>query len=384
MLQHVPFITRNALRNRRRSILTIGSIAVSLCLLGMLLALYRGMFYAEDTSPAAARRLIVHHKVSLTQSMPSSYKARLQQHDHVVAASAWQWFGGTYKDSRDSRNFFARFGVDPKDLFQVQPDLIIAPEDQKAFETQRTGAIASHELAEKLGWKKGERIDIVGDIFPVTLELTLVGTFSQPGNDGALFFNDQYLEESLSPTAGQRDWTGAFTILADKPENVPGLAKSIDAMFDNSPSPTKTESEKDFALSFLAFLGNLKMFLAAISGAVIFTMLLVSANTVAMTVRERTRETAILRTLGFAPPEILGFILGEAAILGLVGGVIGALLATGACFALHNTPVRLPLLAAPWASLVAAAAIVIAVISAVLPAYFASRRPVVESLRFAG
>jgi putative ABC transport system permease protein len=235
-------------------------------------------------------------------------------------------------------------------------------------------------------WNLGERITIVGDIYPVNLEMTLVGIFTDPERDEVLHYNNKYLEESLDPSGGQRDTVGAYLILADAPEHVARIGRAIDGMYDNSPAPTKSESEKDFALSFLSFIGNLKLFLAAFSGAVVFTILLVSANTVAMTVRERTRETAILRTLGFTPAEIRELILGEAGLLSLVGGTIGGVMAWGFCYlSFHSTQsFRLPMLK-PWmAGAVVAFAVVMGIFSAALPAYFASRRKIVESMRYSG
>ncbi len=387
MLQFLPFIARNALRNRRRSILTIASVAVSLCLLGVILSLYRGLFFAPDASPVTALRLVVHHKVSLAQALPISYKERILETPGVVAGTTWQWFGGAYKDARDPKNFFARLGVDADRVFVVRPDMLIAPKQRKEWERQRTAAVASKPLADKLGWKIGDRITLVGDIFPINLELTLVGTFTDPDNSEVLFYNNEYLQESLSPTSNARNTVGSFLILADDPHHVPRIASAIDATFANSPAPTKTESEKDFALSFLAFLGNLKMFLAAVCGAVTFTILLVSANTVAMTVRERVRETAILRTLGFAPTEILGMILIEAGLLGAAGGLAGSVLAELLCLSfrlLQSGGMTFPLLTPLLVGLVVSVAVVIAFLSAAVPAFLALRKPIVESLRNVG
>jgi putative ABC transport system permease protein len=386
MLQHFPFIARNALRNRRRSILTVTSVAVSLCLLGVLLAMYHALFYPEETSAWQALRLVVHHRVSLAQALPASDYYKIGQVEGVQGITVWQWFGGTYKDARDPNNFFARLGVDPHDFFEVRRDIEMPEDQRQAFIHQQTGCIASKVLADKMKWNLGERITLTGDIYPVTLEMTLVGIFTDPDRDEVLHYNNKYLQESLSPTGGQRDTAGAFLILADAPEHVPRIGRAIDGMFDNSPAPTKTESEKDFALSFLAFLGNLKMFLAAFSGAVVFTILLVSANTVAMTVRERIRETAILRTLGFTPPEISGLILGEAGLLSLAGGLIGGGAAALLCYlSFHsNASFRLPLLR-PWMTgCVVLVAVVIGVISAAGPAFFASRKQIVESMRYSG
>src|SRR5262249_53354650 len=155
-------------------------IAVSLCLLGLLMAMYRVLFFGGETTPAQAVRLITHHRVSLAQPMPSAYVQKIEQVPGVRSAMIRQWFGGAYKDTRDSRNFFAGFAVDVAKLFQIQSEFVI-PEDQRlAFEQQRTACAASRTLAEKFGWKRGERITLVGDIFPATLDLTLVGIFDDP------------------------------------------------------------------------------------------------------------------------------------------------------------------------------------------------------------
>ena len=386
MLQHLPFIARNAARNRRRSILTVSSVALSLCLLGVLMSMYYALFYPDDTSAWQALRLVVHHRVSLAQALPASYYDKIRQVEGVKGITVWQWFGGAYKDARDPKNFFARLGVDPNDYFQVRRDIQMPDDQRQAFIRLQTGCIASQPLADKMGWKLGERITIVGDIFPVNLEMTLVGIFTDPDRDEVLNYNDHYLQESLDPKGGQRDTTGAYLVLADAPEHVARIGRAIDGMFDNSPAPTKSESEKNFALSFLSFLGNLKLFIAAFSGAVVFTILLVSANTVAMTVRERTRETAILRTLGFTPPEIRGLILGESGLLSLVGGVIGGAMAWLLCnWSYHSTAsFRLPMLK-PWmAAAVVGFAVVMGLASATLPAFFASRRKIVDSMRYSG
>jgi putative ABC transport system permease protein len=385
MLQNLSFILRNARRNRRRSLLTLVSVAISLALLGILMALYQSMFYPKEPSPSQALRLIVHHKVSLVQALPFSYKARLLQVPGVVRASTWQWFGGVYKDRRDPENFFARFGVDPEEWLAIRTDISM-PEDQKrAFCSEQTGTIASKNAAARRHWKIGDRITLEGDIFPVTLDFTLVGIFDDPDKSEMIIFNNRYLQESLSATSGQRDTVGTYSILVDDASHVERVSKTIDDMFANSPAPTKTETEQQFGLSFLAFLGNLKLFLAAIGAAVTFTILLVSANTVAMTVRERVRETAILRTLGFTPGEIRGLVIGEAGLLSAIGGMIGAGLAAMVCNALkEGTMIRLPPPNLLLAAIVLAVAIVVGVLSATLPAYFAARRSVVESLRFAG
>ncbi len=324
MLRYIPLMLKNALRNRRRSVLTVGSIAVSLCVLGLLLALYRGMFLAGPTTPAQALRLVVHHRVSMTQPIPMAYEERVRHIPGVREVQEWDWFGGTYKDARDQRNFFARFIIEPDKLFTIMPEMKM-PEDQKAaFQRERTGAIAGKDLAAKFGWKIGERIPLQGDIWPINIELKLVGIYDNPADNNSLYFNAAYPREALRAAGSTRmDSIGALQVLADSPEDVARVAKAIDKEFDNSPYPTMTETEQSFVLSFASFLGNVKLYLMAICGAITFTILLVCANTISMSVRERVREVGVLKTLGFTPQAILGIILGESVVIALIGGAIG-------------------------------------------------------------
>ncbi len=388
MLRYVPLMLKNSLRNRRRSVLTIFSIAASLCLLGVMFALYRGLFLAPP-KPGQELRLIARHKVSMTQPLPISYEPRIRQVPGVHDSTVWQWFGGTYKDARDRRNFFARFCIEPDRIFSVRPDLEIPEEQKLAFQKLRTGAIASSDLADRMGWKIGERIFLTGDIYPVNPELTLVGIYKDPNSGGeTLMFSYAYLRELLG--AGPRgDMVGTFQIQAENAEAVPRIAKAIDDMFANSTAPTKTETEQAFALQFVSFLGNIKVYLMSICAAVTFTILLVSANTMAMSVRERVREVGILKTLGYTPGAILFMILGEAGVISVVGGTIGLLLAQALTAVLRHGPafigaVRTLAITPDVEALSLALAFVIGVGSAVVPAWNASRTSILESLRSTG
>ncbi len=209
MFRYLSLIVKSGLRNRRRSALTIASIAVSLCLLGVLMAMYQVLFLSNDPSPAQALRLITHHKVSITQPMPSAFGDRIRQVPGVKDAMIWQWFGGVYKDARDPNNFFARFAIEPERLFRIRSEMQLPEDQRQAFLHLRTGCVAARELAQKLKWKLGDRITIVGDIFPVTLELTLVGLYKDPEDTGSLYFDNEYLRQSLLNT-GREDQVGAF------------------------------------------------------------------------------------------------------------------------------------------------------------------------------
>ncbi|MDB5304543.1 MAG: hypothetical protein JWM97_2092 [Phycisphaerales bacterium] len=383
MLKLGPLIFRNVLRNRRRSLLTLASTAISLALLALLTALYQGFFYDEPASPSEARRLICRHRVSLTQSLPASHFARIKALPGVDQVSAWSWFQGVYKEPK---NFFARFAVDPDVIFDIRKDWQMPPEQLANFKRGRTACAIGAKIAKDQNIKIGDRVVIVGDIYPVTLELTCVGTFSHPANAECLVFHREYLTELLPKASHSRDSVGTYMILASSPDEVPRISKAVDTMFENSPYPTRTESEKEFGRSFLAFLGNIKMFLMAICGAVTFTILLVSANTVAMAVRERTREMAILRTLGFTPGEILQLVLGESVLISIVGGLAGLGLGFLLAKAMQAGAGAFGFTGIKWqaAAIVLGMAGVIGLVAALIPALIASRKNVVESLRFTG
>ncbi len=387
MVKYLPLVFKNSLRNRRRSSLTIASIAVSFCLLGFLMAMYRSLFFGNEPTPAQALRLYTHNRVSLTQPMPVSYEQKIEKVPGVKAVTIWQWFGGVYKDARDPKNFFMRIAGEPSKITQIWSEFRISPEQMAVFERERTACIAAKSLADKLGWKLGERITIVGDIFPVTLELTLAGLFDDPDHVELLIFNHDYLREAL-PLA-VRDATGVFVVQVERPQDAPRVARAIDTMFDNSPSPTKTETERQFQLSFVSFLGNLKLFLIAICGAVTFTILLVSANTLSMAVRERIREIGILKTLGFTPATILGIVLGEAGVIAGIGGLIGCEMAALLCNVIRHASLGTQFLKTlsmtpGTIALALAAALLIGFASATFPAARAARISILDSLRNTG
>ncbi len=388
MFRYLSFVFKNSMRNRRRSMLTISSIAISLCLLGVLMAIYRSLFMGQAT-PAQALRLVCSHKVSLAQSMPISYEGRIREVPGVRDVTVWQWFGGTYKDSRDPNNFFANFAVEPEHFLNIRSEYTM-PEDQKlAFEHQRSGCVVSDSLAKRLNFHLGQHITLKSDIFNVALEFTLVGIYHDPQAEDTLYFNRLYLRETLGATSPMADTAGAFQIQANSVADVPRVAKAIDTMFDNSPAPTRTQSERQFQLSFVSFIGNLKVFLLAICGAVTFTILLVSANTISMSVRERVREVGILKTLGFTPGAILGIVLSESVVISLIGGAAGCFLAAGLCAVVRQAPAYIQatrtLSMTPSVVLLALCiAAFIGLVSSFLPAYSASRTSILDSLRYTG
>jgi putative ABC transport system permease protein len=383
MLRYLPLILKNCWRNRRRTILTVASIGVSMCLLGVMVAMFNA-FYLSTPDDSEAARLVVRNRVSLTVFLPRSYQARIQQVPGVREVMISSWFGGTYKDSREPKNQFARFAVEPEKLFRVYPEYKIPDDQRKAFEKERTACVVGRDLANQLNFKVGDRITLVGDIFPGDFDFTVRGIFDSPRASQVMYLNKEYIDQSL--TEGRRGQVGMFYIRVDDPQQAAAAGKSIDDMFRNSDRQTKTESEQAFVVGFLALLGNVKMFLIAISAAVMFTVLLVSANTMAMSVRERTREVGVLKTLGYTPGTILGLILGEAFWISVAGGIIGYLISAVLMIGVVKSPMGgfLPgirIFEPRVAALCVFIAGAIGVLSSLVPAVGASRTSIVAALR---
>jgi putative ABC transport system permease protein len=377
------FVTKNAFRNKRRSILTVLSIAFSLLLLTLMMTIWRA-FYLDQGSAESAERLVVRHRVSLTFSLPGFYREKIRAIPGVLAVVPVSWFGGVYKDQKPE-NFFARFGTDPDEFFKVFRDVQMPDDQIKAWQRDRQGAIVDDYLANKYGWKLGDRIFIQGDIYPVDLELNVRGIFHTNPDNKTLYFNTKYVEEAVSWFKGQ---AGTFSILAASPQDVSRIATTADDMFRNSPQPTKSESEKAFGLEFVAMMGNVKAFILTICSAVVFATLLVSANTMAMSIRERTREVALLKTLGFTRQSVLGLFVSEAVAMSLLGGLIGICMGWGLVYAATHSPqffsfFPLKVTAGIWLAAMSTSALV-GLVSAAVPSYHASQVNIVDGLRHIG
>lgn len=386
MFRHLPLIFKNSLRNRRRSLLTIVSIAASLCLLGLLLAFYHSFYYVEAT-PEQALRLITRNRISLANPLPLAYQQQIKQVPGVKEAMIFQWFGGTYKDARDPANFFARFAIEGDKLAVVSPEYKLPEAERAAFLQEPSACIVGRKTANRHNFKVGDRIIVDGDIFPVKLDLVIRGIFDCEIDNETLFFHYKYLNESLAAQPQFRDVVGTYTIRLERIEDANPVAKAIDDKFRNAPVQTKTETEQAFALSFVGFLGNVKLILLTICAAVTFTILLVSGNTMAMAVRERVREVGVLKTLGYTNGIILSVLIGEAMFISLIGGVLGLLLATGLIAMLRTLPstfINMGILTVPpWVTLSCLLiAVTIGLASSIVPAWGASRRSIVEALRF--
>ena len=378
------FVAKSAFRNKRRSVLTVLSITFSLLLLTLMMTIWH-FFYLDTFSTQSTQRLITRHRVSLTQSMPVYYREKIRTIPGVVAVTPNNWFGGIYRDAKPE-NFFAQFGTDPDEILKIFTEFKIPPDQVEAWQRDRAGVIVGAELARKFGWKIGDRIVLKGTIYPVDLELTIRGIYTAPETTTSVYFNQTYVEEAVAFAKGR---AGTFDILADSPNDVSKVASAVDDMFRNSPEPTKTESEKAFQLGFINSIGNVKAFILSICFAVVFATLLVSATTMAMSIRERTREVAVLKTLGFTRQSILKLYIGEAVIVALTGGALGCLLALGLVSAMSHAPgmglflsgmkVTLPTLL-----LAIFVAGMVGLLSAIVPAYHAAKLDIVEGLRYIG
>ncbi len=378
------FVVRNTFRNKRRSVLTMASIGFSLLLLTLMISIWRA-FYIDQVAPEAAKRMITRDRVSLAFFLPAYYRDKIRGVPGVVAVAPMTWFGGRYKDDRPE-NFFAQIATDPDEYLKVASDKIVPPDQVLAWQRDRAGALVDVTLAQKYGWKIGDKITLQGTMFPVNPELTIRGIYHRDPPQNSLYFNAKYLEESWGWFKGKAGW---YSTRVASGEDVARVSSEIDDMFHNSPEQTKTESEKAFQLSFVATLGNVKAFILGICGAVVFAILLVSANTMAMSVRGRTREVAVLKTLGFTRRRLLSLLVSEAVGLSVAGGALGVVVAIPVIQGLTRRFVALGVpfdmkITLPTVVLSLLVAATVGFVSGYLPAYKASRMNIVEGLRHIG
>jgi putative ABC transport system permease protein len=376
------FVAKSAFRNKRRSILTVASIAFSLLLLSIMLSVWRG-FYIDKGAPDSALRIMTRHKVSLANFLPIYYRDKIRAVPGVVHVTPMTWFGGKYKDDKPE-NYFAQFATDPDEYFDVAADKIMPADQLAAWKKDRTGCVVDADLARKHNWQIGDHIHVQGTIFPVNLDLTLRGIYTIDPPSSNLYFHAKYLEESVD---WFKDTAGFYFTRVATPEDMPKAAHAIDDMFHGSPVPTKSESEQAFKADFISMLGNVKAFILAICGAVVFTTLLVCANTMAMSIRERTREVAVLRTVGFTRGRILGLLLSESIAVSIIGGIAGVLLGTVVILFIARPGMGMPValrMSASTAFVVMLVAAFVGLVSALIPSYRASHLGIVDALRHIG
>jgi putative ABC transport system permease protein len=378
-MKYSSLILANLFRKKLRLLLTLGSFAVALMLFGFL-AVVREAF-SGGVDIAGADRLVVINRVSIIQPLPLAYQEKMLRIPGVKAITHDNWFGGVYQDER---NFFPQFAVDVETRREVFPEFQI-PEDQwQAFVKDRQAAIAGAATAKRFGWKVGDRIPIKGTFLPGTWEFNLAGIYHgtrQADDETQFWFQWNLFEEKVPERFKGR--VGWYTVKLDKPEDAERVAKAIDAEFANSPFETRTETEKAFAAGWVKQFGNIKFLILTVGAVVFFTLLLVTGNTMAIAVRERTSELAVLKAIGYSDRFVLLLILMESVVIAVVGGGLGLLLAKG--FSLLGDPTHglLPIFYLPLTALLVglAAALAVGVASGLLPALGAMRLRVVDALR---
>jgi putative ABC transport system permease protein len=324
-MKFLPLIWKNVWRRRFRTTFTLLSIFVAFLLFGLLMTVRAAFSLGVDI--AGLDRLILIHKVSLIMPLPYSYLGRLQQTPGVELATHQTWFNGIYQDPA---NFFANIAVEPAPFLKVYPEFRVPPDQVQAWLADRQGAIAGRDLADRFGWRVGDRIPLTGTIWQPkqgqTWEFNLVGIYD--GEDGIdktqFFFRYDYLDENRAEGAGLVGW---YVVRIADPDQAVALSRTIDDMFANSSAETKTTTEKGFIEGFAKQIGDIGAIMIAISSIVLFMFGLVAASTMAQSVRERTSEFAVLKTLGFTGRAILVLVLVESLFIALLGGGLGLALA---------------------------------------------------------
>jgi putative ABC transport system permease protein len=321
-MKYLPFIFRNLFRKKTRTLLTVGSIAVALFLYGLLVTIETALNAGVDV--AGVDRLIVRNKISLIMPLPLSYQERLRQIDHVSEATFATWFGAVYQEPK---NFFPQFAIDTDTYRTVFPEFEISDREWQSFLTDREGAVVGKRTAERFGWKVGDRIPLQGTIWTGTWEFNIRAIYegSRQGDDESQFwFHWKYLEERRPWGKGTVGW---YTVKVDDSDHSVAVSRAIDERFSNSAYETSTETEQAFAAGFAKQIGNIRMLILSIGAVVLFTLLLVTGNTMAMAVRERVPELGVLKTLGFGDRTVLFLVLGESLLIATVGGALGVGLA---------------------------------------------------------
>jgi putative ABC transport system permease protein len=382
-VKYLPLVWKNLWRRKIRTIFTLACIFIAFLLFGMLMTIRAA--FSLGVELAGMDRLVLIHKVSLIMPLPVSYQGRIKAVEGVTDATHQSWFGGIYQDPS---NFFAQIAVEPEPFLKMYPEFRLPADQQKAWLADRQGAIAGRDLADRFGWKVGDRIPLQGTIWRPrsgtgdTWEFNLVGIYDgERGVDKTqFFFRYDYLDENRQFGQGLVGW---YVVKVDDPARSLELARTFDEMFANSPEETKTTTEKGFVESFAAQIGDIGSIMIAILAAVLFTILLVVANTMAQSVRERTSELAVLKTLGFSNGAVLTLVLAESLFIALLGGLLGLGLAWIVVQQGDPTGGMLPAFMLPTRDLVTGAWLMLALglLAGALPAAQAMRLRITDALR---
>jgi putative ABC transport system permease protein len=377
-VKYLHLVLSNLFRKKTRTALTAGSFAVALFLFGIL-AVVDGAFQ-QGVDVAGVDRLVVLNRVSLIQPLPLAYRDRLGRIPGVTQVTFANWFGGVYQDER---NFFPQFAIDRENYLKMFPEFVVSDDQWQAFLTDKEGAIVGEGLAERFKWKIGDRIPVKGTIFPGNWEFNIRGIYRgrRVQDDTTQFwFRWDYLDERKAFGKGMVGW---YTVRIANPDDAVRLVKAIDEQFANSPAETKTDTEKAFAASFVKQMGNIQLLIMSVGSVVFFTLLLVTGNTMAIAVRERTRELAVLKAVGFTDGFVLVLVIAETIVVAVVGGGVGLGLAK--LFTLRGDPTGglLPFFYLAPDSIAVGLGLALAVgfTAGILPALAASRLRVVDALR---
>ncbi|MDD2851893.1 MAG: FtsX-like permease family protein [Desulfuromonadaceae bacterium] len=321
----LKLIIRNSFRHKLRSLLTVTGVAVAILAFGLLRTLV-GLWYLGVES-SSSTRLVSRNAISLVFSLPLSYKERIRQVTGVTRVGAMNWFGGVYITEK---NFFPNFAIEPLPLFDLYPEFKVSNEEKKAFLLDRQGAVVGRKLAKKFGWKVGDRVVLKGTIFPGQWEFTIRAIYhgaQRSTDETQFFFSWEYLNETLKRTIPRRaNQAGIYVVGVANPERAAEISQNIDTIFKNSLAETMTETEKAFQLSFVSMTEAIMVAIQIVSYVVIVIIMVVAANTMAMTARERLSEYATMKSLGFKWLHITTVIFGESLFIAMTGGVAGVLL----------------------------------------------------------
>jgi putative ABC transport system permease protein len=382
-MKYFPLVWKNLWRRKTRTFFTLACILVSFVLFGLLMTIRTA--FSIGVQIAGVDRLVLINKVSLIQPLPVSYKARIENVPGVLAVTHSSWFGGIYQDPA---NFFAKEAVEPEAFFKMYPEFRLPPDQLHAWQADREGAVVGRDIATRFKWKIGDHIPILGDIWKPksgsgdTWEFNLDGIYDgdKAVDKTNFFFHYDYFDENRTFGQGLVGWY--IVRIADPAKSV-ALAQTFDEMFANSANETKTTTEKGFVESFAKQIGDIGAIMIAILSAVLFTILIVAANTMMQAVRERTSELAVLKTLGFSNATIFSLVLIESVFIAALGGAIGLGLAWA--FVLNGDPTggMLPAFYLPPADLVTGAWLMLALglLAGAIPAIQAMRLKITDALR---
>jgi len=379
-------IMRNTLRHPLRTVLTVIGIIVAITAFGLLRTTIEAWYAGAEASSAS--RLIVRNKNSLTFPLPLHYWSRVRQIEGVESASIAQWFAGIYIDKK---NFFPQFAVDPRTYFPMYPEFVIPPEQMKAFLLDRRGAIAGRKTAEKFGWKIGDQIPMIGTIYQGNWTFVLRGIYAGANNktdETQFFFHWDYLNESIKKVSpADANQVGIFLVSLKNSRDAPLVAQRIDAQFANSRAETLTETEKAFQLSFVAMTEAILLVIQVVSFLIVIIIMAVMANTMAMTARERRREYATLKALGFSSRFVAALILGESMFIALTAGAAAIWLiypAAGYVGTRFGTIFPIFIVSNKTLVMSAGAALAVGLVAAAVPAVRAATMSVTDGFRTVG